>query len=259
MLHKQNRFRGLKNVLRFNYPFYLFGIALIIASLVLSSTLEPPYATWAQIFSVLIIAQLALSLRATLQAYDLNGFYEFDWLPRGMPPGARILNISAGFDESTPAIREGNPDAVVQPYDLYDEIRHTEASIRRARRAFPPSADSVRIRSESIPEADGSIDLVCLILAAHEIRDAAERETFFKELTRVLKADGSILLVEHLRNTQNIISYNIGALHFFSRRQWMKAIRTAGLRVVSEDGRNAHIHFLTLQHHSGTHQPTSGS
>jgi ubiquinone/menaquinone biosynthesis C-methylase UbiE len=72
------------------------------------------------------------------------------------------------------------------------------------------------------------------ILSAHEIRNDEERNSFFKELRRALTATGQIIVTEHLRDTANLLAYNIGFFHFHSKKTWLNTFHSAGLSVASE-------------------------
>ncbi|MGH9946775.1 MAG: methyltransferase, partial [Pyrinomonadaceae bacterium] len=45
---------------------------------------------------------------------------------------------------------------------------------------------------------------------------------------------GRMVVVEHLRDSWNFISYNIGAFHFHSRSEWLNCFRVAGFAVERE-------------------------
>ena len=72
------------------------------------------------------------------------------------------------------------------------------------------------------------------MLSAHEIRNEAERITFFDELKRVVKPGGIVYVTEHLRDTNNFLAYTIGFLHFYSDSNWKKIFKSAGLNVFTE-------------------------
>ena len=99
------------------------------------------------------------------------------------------------------------------------------------------------IGTSVVPLPDASADLILLIFAAHEIRDAAERTRFFGELRRTLTPDGQLMLVEHLRNPATFGAYTLGFLHFLSRKTWLATFAEARLRV----WKTAHITpFVTV-------------
>lgn len=118
--------------------------------------------------------------------------------------------------------------------DFYDPNQHTEVSIERARRAYRPLPDTISIISNKIPLPSNSVDKIFLLLATHEIRNQEERETFFKECKRILRAQGSIIVLEHLRDFPNFLVYTIGFFHFHSHRTWLNTFRTAGLILRAE-------------------------
>jgi hypothetical protein len=63
-----------------------------------------------------------------------------------------------------------------------------------------------------------TIDQIFVLLSAHEIRDRQERAIFFSRLKESLKSEGSIVVLEHLRDLPNFIAYTIGFFHFFSKK-----------------------------------------
>lgn len=81
---------------------------------------------------------------------------------------------------------------------------------------------------------DSECDAAFVVFSAHEIRDPASRFRFFKELRRILKPSGRLLMVEHLREAWNFVAYGPGFLHFYSRSEWTRLAEDAGLSVEAE-------------------------
>ena len=54
---------------------------------------------------------------------------------------------------------------------------------------------------------------------------------FFKELQRILKPSGRIIITEHLRDVPNFIAYNIGFFHFFSLKNWMTIFKHSNFKM----------------------------
>ena len=61
--------------------------------------------------------------------------------PANAPAGARIVNIHAGFDETSVMLKEKFPACELIVFDFYDPAKHTEVSIQDGRTkglpAFP--------------------------------------------------------------------------------------------------------------------------
>lgn len=230
---KRSPLQGVATVVRFNWHFYALALTGV-AALGIAGAFAP---AWLALVSVVVAAlvtfAVVISLLATWLAYDASGFYRFDWLAPWMPAQGRGANIHAGFDESTALLRDHFPGLSWSVFDFYDPEKHTEISIRRARLACPPSADTVRIPTRNLPLADASFDRILLILAAHEIRDAQERTGFFRELHRALAPDGLLIVTEHLRDLPNIAAYNLGAWHFHRISTWKTAFDASQFDLVA--------------------------
>ena len=243
--------QGLWNVVRFNWHFYLvaLGLALGAAGLCLAG---PPVArSYAGLLLGGLLAPVVASLAVSAYVYDAAGLYRLPWLPAAaaLPAHPALLTVSAGFDEISAVLAARYAAASLLAVDFYDPARHTEVSILRARRAYPPWPGTVPVSTHAaLPLPARSIDLAVAFLAAHEIRDARERAAFFREIRRVLKPNGQVLVTEHLRDPANFLAYTIGFLHFHSRRTWLETFRAAGLRVEREVKTTPFISTFFLGH-----------
>lgn len=228
-------FQGLRNVVRFNWPYYgASAAALIVFGLI--AVFSTGRERWIAIAG-LVISVLAplISLIVTIYVYDLSGFYELKWLDSfSVPNFGKVLNINAGFDETSELLTKKFPEAELTACDFYDPHRHTEKSIARARRAYPPFEGTKAITTSELPFETGSIDAAFAIMSVHEIRDAAERESFFREVHRTLTNDGKLIVVEHLRDPANVLAYTFGAWHFHSRPEWLKDFKNTGFALKQE-------------------------
>jgi SAM-dependent methyltransferase len=199
------------------------------------SALPGPVRLVALLVGLGTVAQTGLSLIASHWAYDRSGLYDFDWLAQHVPESPRrIVNVHAGFDESSEALAALYPSADLRVIDFYDERRNTEPSIARARKARPATRAVETTGVDSLPLTDASQDFVLLFLAAHEIRNKGDRSKFFQEVRRSLRPGGRMILVEHLRDIGNALAYGPGSFHFHSRATWLDSILGAGLDVIRE-------------------------
>lgn len=233
---KRRKFQGVLNILSFNRHFYLFGfsaLALIVASHILFGW--PTLLFWIVVLA--FIYGLVMPLIVSAYVYDFSGYYNFDWLKKLNIPDSKdkqILNINAGFDETSFIIKKLFPQADLKVFDFYDSKRHTEPAIKRARKVSLVYPNTQQIMSGAIPQSDHSVDLIFLLSAVHEIRAQDEKIQFLKECHRVCTSNGSVIMVEHLRDFPNFIAFSVGFTHFFSRNVWKKAFAEAGFSSFNE-------------------------
>jgi SAM-dependent methyltransferase len=159
--------------------------------------------------------------------------YTFKWIAP-TDQNKIIVNIHAGFDETSGLIRQKFIGSELTVLDFYDPLKHTEISIKRARKVYPACPGTIPVSSTNLPLKDNSADIIFAILSAHEIRNDKERIRFFTELKRIIRPDGQIYVTEHLRDRVNFLAYNIGFLHFHSHRTWLDTFSGAGLQVNNE-------------------------
>ena len=233
---KRRKFQGVLNILSFNRHFYVIGLgvlALIIASHAMFH--------WSDILFWIVIAAflygLIMPLIVSAYVYDFSGYYNFHWLksiPINNSNAKQILNINAGFDETSFILKNNFPQADLRVFDFYDKKRHTEPAIVRARKVSLVYPNTQQIISNKIPLEDKSVDLIFLLSAAHEIRSHEEKVQFLKECFRLCKPEGKIVMVEHLRDFPNFLAFSVGFTHFFSRAIWKSAFKSAGFNSFNE-------------------------
>ncbi len=228
-------FQGVWNIIRFNWQFYVLAIIATIILLLFRNNFDQALRVTADILLVLIMGSTLISLLVSCYIYDFSNLYKLSWLDHlTIRDNGKIININAGFDETSLLLKHKFPNSELVVFDFYDPAKHTEVSIQRARIAYPPFPNTQHVKTNHLPLQDNSIEIVFAILSAHEIRNTDERNLFFKELHRVLTAKGQIIVTEHLRDTANFLAYNIGAFHFHSKASWLQSFRSSGLRVVEE-------------------------
>ena len=225
-------FQGVLNIIRFNWPFYLVAVAILVTLLCFSFALPhqiQPIALWC---SILAILTTSISLLVSYYVYDFSNLYKLHWLP--IFNNKQVLNINAGFDETSEIILSKFPNTQLTICDFYNPEKHTELSIKRAREAYPPIVNTFQVSTNKLPFKDNSFDYALAILSAHEIRDEKERVLFFTELNRVTKPKGQIFVTEHLRDFNNFMAYTIGFFHFYSKADWLNTFKKSQLTVTNE-------------------------
>jgi SAM-dependent methyltransferase len=241
-------FQGVWNIIQFNWPFYVVSSILFLFLLYLLPELPPPFQTYGYLLACIGIAVFLFSLVVSWYVYDCSNLYQLDWIDElNFLPTDRLVNIHAGFDETSVLLNAKFPVSLLAVFDFYDPLKHTEASIKRARKVYPPFPGTLSTGTTSLPLEDQSIDLVVVMLAAHEIRNHEERVCFFRSLERILKPSGNIAVVEHLRDLPNFSAYTIGFFHFHSKATWRKTFRDAGLKLKQEKKITPFISIFILQ------------
>jgi SAM-dependent methyltransferase len=223
-------------IVLYNWPFYVVGALACSTALALA-----PLAPWPAVRWLLGAGAaaagfwLASSLLASYWVYDHSALRRWDWIRELFPraPG-RWVNLHVGLDETTLPLRALFPGTESAVLDLYDPAAMSEPSIRRARRLTPAPVPAGRAAAAALPFGDQELEAVFLLFAAHEIRSPELRLRFFRELRRVLKPEGRVLLVEHLRDLPNFMAFGPGFFHFHSRREWRRVAREAGFAIARE-------------------------
>ena len=178
-----------------------------------------------------------MPLIVSAYVYDFSGYYDFNWLKKYKIEDSnsnQILNINAGFDETSFIIKNMFPKSDLKVFDFYNAAQHTEPAIIRARKVSLVYPNTQQIISNSIPLKDNSVDIIFLLSAVHEIRSQEEKVQFLKECHRLCKQNGRVIMVEHLRDFPNFLAFSVGFTHFFSKKTWKNAFERAGFSTFTE-------------------------
>jgi SAM-dependent methyltransferase len=238
-------FQGLVNILKFNWHFYALAGMVILFLFLLRNDLPFFIPVW---LILLPVAAMIVSLAVSHYVYDNSELYSLDWIEgHEIPKEAVIINVHAGFDETSALLKRKFPLASLRVFDFYDADKHTEVSIARARKAYPPYPGTEPVITTRLPVNSASVDLAFCIMAAHEIRNEGERIVFLNELTRALKPGGMIYVVEHLRDLTNFLAFTFGFFHFYSRDQWLRNFSEAGLALKKEKKLTPFVSVFVLQ------------
>ena len=229
--------RGVRQIVRLNWPFYagatlgVAAAALIVGRIPLNTALRVALYASIGVSAIWIVA----SLVASWIVYDRSPLMRWEWIDRalGFRPDAWI-NIHAGLDESTMALRALFGRARWRVFDIFDPAEMTEPSIARARRLADNYIAAETADFRHLPVPTGTIDVALLLLSAHELRTDETRGALFDELRRVLGPGGRVVVAEHLRDWANFLAFGPGFLHFHSRHAWTRCFNRARFAIQSE-------------------------
>ncbi len=244
-------FQGVLTIIRFNWHLYLIAGFGIVLAVMFASGLTATDKIIITGLAILTALTMGLSLAVSYYVYDRSDLYSFNWVDAD-PHTAAVINITAGFDESSIALRTIFPSATLTVFNFYDSKKHTAVSIRRAQKVYPSYPNTITVSTTSLPANTPTADKIFLILAAHEIRNTDERIAFFNGTSKLLKENGEIVVVEHVRNTPNILAYSAGVLHFHSRKTWLQTFGAANLAIAGEQKITPFITVFTLKKYGST-------
>jgi len=233
----RSSFQGLAQIVRFNWTMYGIGSVTFVAVAALAAFVQMPDAARAILLAgaTLSAAWLAMSLVVSYWVYDRSRLCRWDWIAAALDSKPRsVVNIHAGFDESSDSLIRAFPNAKLRVLDIFEPAEMTEPSISRAREQSTSVIAAMSTDFRHLPLPDASINLVTLLLSAHELRSTESRRAFFAELRRILAPEGRIVIAEHLRDLPNFIAFGPGFTHFHSRSTWLSAARDGGFVIDKE-------------------------
>lgn len=225
-------YQGVINIVRFNWHFYAIAGVSALLFLFASVYVESLLSRSLVLLAAGIVATTSISLMVSYYVYDRSGLYDFTWINQFNDSEIQtIVNVHAGFDETSWILKKNFPSAELRVFDFYDRLKHTEVSIERARKAYAPYRGTFKINTSELPLPNNGSDIIFNIFALHEVRSRDERIRFLQEQFRALHDNGKVVVVEHLRDVANFLAYNIGFFHFLPGNEWRRNFQHAGLSV----------------------------
>lgn len=234
------------NIIKYNYPAYFVGIiiALISWGLNYCYSFKNEYVHFLinfMLFTPLVL--IVLSVIGSYLAYDL--FSPFDIKKLNLNPVVdTFLLITAGLDDYSVNLNNRLKINRFHLHDFYDETKHTEKSIQRAR-SYNKSELHFN-KNIIIKEISEKYDVIFAPFCLHEIRDKNERLRFLIHLKNHLNEGGKIIVIEHSRNLFNYLAFNFGVFHFYGRNSWMKWFNQTGISKIQRFNLNYFIDIYYL-------------
>ena len=144
-------FQGVFNIIRFNWHYYLISIILVFGILFIYPEVNPILSIALQSLVILLIFSTTISLIVSAYIYDFSDLYSLSWTgDSDLHKKQIIVNINAGFDETSDLIQQKFSTADLRVFDFYNPDRHTEVSIKRARKAYPPFPGTQSISTNAL-------------------------------------------------------------------------------------------------------------
>jgi hypothetical protein len=132
----RRKFQGVLNILSFNRHFYVFGLGALLVLFIGQTFIKwPDFIFW--IIVAAFLYGLIMPLLVSAYVYDFSGYYDLHWMQDLIEDQERfktIVNINAGFDETSYIIESKFPHSDIKVFDFYNAKQHTEPAIKRARK-----------------------------------------------------------------------------------------------------------------------------
>jgi SAM-dependent methyltransferase len=244
------KYKGVSQIIRYNWSLYVLTSFAATSCIAVAGLLVA--GIWSRLLftiGVFVICWMTTSLLVSHYVYDRSGLYDFRWMLERIPSQPRTwLNIHCGLDQTSSLLLSVFPGSKGQILDIFDPVEMTEPSIVRARGGSTALSDTPTANFRSLPVPSSTCDAVFLIFAAHEIRNGSSRREFFGEVARILSANGSVVMIEHLRDLPNFVGFGPGFLHFQSRREWLCVASSANLVAAREFALTPFVRVFLLVH-----------
>ena len=220
----------MTKILRYNWRFYAATVAGLAVAWVVAWWASPVWRILIWSASAPAVFWTFSSLLVSYYVYGRPALYSLRWLDQCLSRAPRRwVNIHAGLDETSDRLAARYPSSQSQILDIFDAGEMTEQSIQEARSTQTRRSTAADWRA--LPLRDGEMDTAFLVFAAHELRRPEARAQFFREVARIVRVEGEVVLVEHLRDWANCLAFGPGFLHFLDERAWRQAAVAGGLQI----------------------------
>jgi hypothetical protein len=214
---------GLGRVVAFNWPKYVMAALLLVFGFGVAAFSSGPALVALLLGIAVLIYGVVASLIATWWVYDHRAEELYQAIASEHAAGDPWIMVHAGLDES-----QGRLDTLIGAAAKRIDVgpaSDQSPSLERAHRLM--GRDGERWNGTLACET-ASIGFAVVLFGIHEL-SPTDSQSLLAELQRVVRVDGTIAIVEHLRDIPNGFVFGPAALHFSTGRRWKTAMSQAGL------------------------------
>ena len=240
------------DVISFNWPPFALGPLIAIASgVAVLAILPSPVSFLFGVAAVAAVAATSAALVAVVWVFSVTAERRWGWVVGVADSPQAWLNVTTGFDDSTPTLTERLAGTRGSTIDVVETAAPLDGPQRLGRDRFPPTGRAATPATLESALRDVALDCAFLLMAAHEFDDA-ERLTLFTSIADRLRPDGRLVVVEHLRDLPNTLAFGLGARHFQARETWLGLAHDAGLTTLQERSLSPFVRGFVFGHVLGS-------
>ncbi|MBK8987841.1 MAG: methyltransferase domain-containing protein [Chloroflexi bacterium] len=236
-----------------NWPLYLLAYAGIVLALVtIGVSLQKGWLSFVPLSLALLLLLsyfLAAALWAAHQLYDAAGLRPqhilFDMAQ--LRPTDTLVYVDLGVRDLALQLGSRLTSGKIIVVDVYHPQGTMSRSLKRYRARQPHALNDPRLvwqngRVDLLPLPDNSVSTVILHRVVSEFWQQGDRLALLREVYRILRPDGRLLLAERVRSANNWLVMGPGALQLSFADDWRDLLQEAGFVVRQERDLQGLVH-----------------
>lgn len=239
-------YQGTLQYVRARWPTYLLlyggGAALALAITFYASDRGLwSFSLFGLAVLLILVYFFAASLWAAHQKYDLRQnrpshvLFELGKIQ----PTDEFVHVSLGVRQIPVRLSRRLTGGHLRAIDVYNPQLAPSRALARQRRPLAPTQPDPRLTwlegsIDLLPVPDHSTPVVTASHILHELWQEGDRELLLREIYRILKPGGRLLLAEPARTKTNLLLRGPGALRLQRLAYWRRLLQNAGFKLTQE-------------------------
>ena len=241
-MSERNRNQGTARHVYAQWPGYLLRYGgLILAFLTIAAGLTMGWQVLVAIGIVLLSAVFFLMLAALWTAhrlYDTDGLQSDDLLfaMSQAQPTDNLANIDLGLRQQAIMLSRHLTTGRITVIDVYNPQLATSAGLARARLQAPSTKQDPRLTWSDghislLPLPDASVTAVFMSQVLSEFGQHGDRQTLLREIRRILKPSGRLLVTEQTASWLNWLLVGTSSAKLQPAEYWRELLLEAGFDI----------------------------
>jgi SAM-dependent methyltransferase len=242
----ESRYQGTLTEIAARWPAYLLGYgggALLALLLIVAGSSRDLWglAAFGLLLLLLVAYFLGADLWAVYQRYDIPGRRPVDlFFELGrVTATTRFVHVSMGLRRTPQQMSRRLTSGRVTALDVYNPQEAPGSALARARFAVRPAPPDPRLRwleatIKLFPLPDRCTSLVTIEEAAGALWQHGDRLLLLREVYRILRPEGRLLLAQPVRTRKAWLVAGTGAMRLEPAAYWRRLLDEAGFNLLRE-------------------------